>query len=249
MSVTIAKTLKHDSAIEGVRQARRAGSMCGWLGACLVIAVGGFAPTYWLQLAPGTFVGSPLVHLHGALFTAWPSLLAAANHVRSPKTGGPPSRLGPLRHLARDGHGVCRLRGRERGPADQAGGGLWRPRTRLSHRVVVDDRALRRLRPGSRRSCRAAGDSQAADGARDDRDPPSSDRASDVCTHRGDGSRPASGLRTAPNGGISDGVSAHCRCPDPRRRDLRHAHARPAASCRISSAARSCSPSRFCACP
>ena len=44
-------------------------------GACLGIAVGGFAPTYWLQLAPATFVGSPLLHLHGALFTAWPVFL------------------------------------------------------------------------------------------------------------------------------------------------------------------------------
>jgi hypothetical protein len=39
--------------------------------ACVVIAIGGFAPTYWLQLAPGTFIGSPLLHLHGVLFSAW----------------------------------------------------------------------------------------------------------------------------------------------------------------------------------
>ena len=31
----------------------------------------GFAPTYWLQLPAGTFVGSPLLHLHGLLFSAW----------------------------------------------------------------------------------------------------------------------------------------------------------------------------------
>jgi hypothetical protein len=43
-----------------------------WMaGACALIAFGGFAPTYWLQLAPGTFVGSPLLHLHGLLFSAW----------------------------------------------------------------------------------------------------------------------------------------------------------------------------------
>ena len=41
-------------------------------GACALIAFGGFAPTYWLQLAPGTFVGSPLLHLHALLFSAWP---------------------------------------------------------------------------------------------------------------------------------------------------------------------------------
>jgi hypothetical protein len=40
-------------------------------GACSLIAFGGFAPTYWLQLAPATFIGSPLLHLHALLFSAW----------------------------------------------------------------------------------------------------------------------------------------------------------------------------------
>ena len=43
--------------------------------ACVLIAFVGFAPTYWLQLAPGTFIGSPLLHLHGLLFSAWPLYL------------------------------------------------------------------------------------------------------------------------------------------------------------------------------
>ena len=43
--------------------------------ACVLIAFGGFAPTYWLQLVPGTFVGPPLLHIHGLLFSAWPVLL------------------------------------------------------------------------------------------------------------------------------------------------------------------------------
>ena len=47
-----------------------------WMsGICLVIAFGGFIPTYWLQLARGTFVGPPLLHIHGALFFAWTFLL------------------------------------------------------------------------------------------------------------------------------------------------------------------------------
>ena len=54
------------------RDAQRAGSSCGWPAACAFVAFAGFAPTYWLQLAPGTFVGSPLLHLHGLLFSAWP---------------------------------------------------------------------------------------------------------------------------------------------------------------------------------
>ena len=43
--------------------------------ACVLIAFGGFAPTYWLQLVPGTFVGPPLLHIHRLLFEAWPVLL------------------------------------------------------------------------------------------------------------------------------------------------------------------------------
>jgi hypothetical protein len=43
-----------------------------WMAVAFVlIAFGGFAPTYWLQLPAGTFVGSPLLHLHGLLFSAW----------------------------------------------------------------------------------------------------------------------------------------------------------------------------------
>lgn len=41
----------------------------------VVVAVLGFAPTYWLQLAPGTFIGAPLLHLHAFLFSAWPLYL------------------------------------------------------------------------------------------------------------------------------------------------------------------------------
>jgi hypothetical protein len=47
-----------------------------WMAAaCAVVSFGGFAPTYWLQLPAGTFVGSPLVHIHGVLFSSWTLLL------------------------------------------------------------------------------------------------------------------------------------------------------------------------------
>lgn len=43
-----------------------------WMaGACVLIAFGLFAPTYWLQVPAGTFTGAPLLHLHGLLFSAW----------------------------------------------------------------------------------------------------------------------------------------------------------------------------------
>lgn len=44
-----------------------------WMAAaCAIVAFIGFAPTYWAPLAQGTFRGSALVHIHGALFFAWP---------------------------------------------------------------------------------------------------------------------------------------------------------------------------------
>lgn len=39
--------------------------------ACLAVGVLGFTPTYWSQVAAGTFAGSPLLHIHGVLFTGW----------------------------------------------------------------------------------------------------------------------------------------------------------------------------------
>ncbi|MFL5298059.1 MAG: hypothetical protein ACJ798_16915 [Phenylobacterium sp.] len=50
----------------------RSGYFYVWMAAaCALIAFGGFAETYWLQVAQGTFVGGPLLHLHGLLFSAW----------------------------------------------------------------------------------------------------------------------------------------------------------------------------------
>lgn len=40
-------------------------------GIFVAIAFGGFFGTYWLQIARGTFTGSPLLHLHGLLFSLW----------------------------------------------------------------------------------------------------------------------------------------------------------------------------------
>ncbi|RAK59008.1 hypothetical protein DJ021_03910 [Phenylobacterium hankyongense] len=48
------------------------GTFYVWMAALFVlIAFSGFAGTYWLQLPAGTFVGAPLLHLHGILFSAW----------------------------------------------------------------------------------------------------------------------------------------------------------------------------------
>ncbi|CAM5785766.1 hypothetical protein [Rhizobacter fulvus] len=39
--------------------------------ACVLIAFGGFVPTYWSRLATGSFGGAPILHIHGALFFTW----------------------------------------------------------------------------------------------------------------------------------------------------------------------------------
>jgi len=37
----------------------------------VVIAFGGFVPTYWSKIATGTFGGAPILHIHGMLFFTW----------------------------------------------------------------------------------------------------------------------------------------------------------------------------------
>jgi hypothetical protein len=40
-------------------------------GAFMLIAFGGFLPTYWLPVAAGTFHRPPIVHIHGLMFFTW----------------------------------------------------------------------------------------------------------------------------------------------------------------------------------
>jgi hypothetical protein len=39
--------------------------------ACLFIAFVGFAPTYWMGIAAGTFKARPIIHIHGIVFFSW----------------------------------------------------------------------------------------------------------------------------------------------------------------------------------
>jgi uncharacterized membrane protein len=40
-------------------------------GICLLVAFVGFAPSYWVPVATGTFKGQPILHIHGLLFSFW----------------------------------------------------------------------------------------------------------------------------------------------------------------------------------
>jgi hypothetical protein len=43
-----------------------------WMaGAFLLIAFGGFTPTYWAKVATGTFRAAPIIHIHGMLLFTW----------------------------------------------------------------------------------------------------------------------------------------------------------------------------------
>ena len=60
----------------------------------VAIAFGGFFGTYWLQIARGTFTGSPMLHLHGLLFSLWTlfffsqATLVAGRKLRSHRAWG-----------------------------------------------------------------------------------------------------------------------------------------------------------------
>jgi len=57
---------------------QKAGHFYIWMGGiCAAVAFGGFAPTYWLQVPVGTFVGPTILHVHAALFSAWTLLLVS----------------------------------------------------------------------------------------------------------------------------------------------------------------------------
>ena len=45
------------------------------------LCIHSFAPTYWLQLPAGTFVGTPLIHIHSAIFTAWTLFLVSQSYL------------------------------------------------------------------------------------------------------------------------------------------------------------------------
>ncbi len=62
--------------------------------ACTAVAFLGFAPTYWVRLASGTFSANPVIHVHGLLFFAWSlffsfqTWLAASGRVARHRTLG-----------------------------------------------------------------------------------------------------------------------------------------------------------------
>lgn len=61
---------------------------------CMAVAFLGFAPTYWMPLASGSFPSMPVIHFHGLLFFAWSlyfvfqSWLAASGQIARHRTIG-----------------------------------------------------------------------------------------------------------------------------------------------------------------
>ena len=210
----------------------RAGSMCGWPAACALIAFAGFAPTYWLQLPAGTFVGSPLLHLHGrvvlglaALSVLLQTTLAAAGPGRAVIAPGACS-------ASRSPPPWCSSASRSRMT-------LWRQDWR---RALATGRAPFTSRRSSLITlfgvfvfaaiayvARPEVHKRLMLLATISMIPPAIARLFfAVNVGIGPGLRP--GLGPPRIGGVRAGPGADRRCLDPRWRDLRHAHARPAAS-------------------
>jgi hypothetical protein len=43
-----------------------------WMaGVFLLVAFGGFTPTYWAKIASGSFHAEPIIHIHGILLFSW----------------------------------------------------------------------------------------------------------------------------------------------------------------------------------
>jgi hypothetical protein len=60
-----------DTTMEGAAR-RDAKWFYVWMaGVFVLIAFGGFVPTYWAKLAAGGFKGAPILHIHGMLFFSW----------------------------------------------------------------------------------------------------------------------------------------------------------------------------------
>jgi hypothetical protein len=58
------------ASASGVRSESR--NFYVWMaGAFLLIAFGGFTPTYWAKVAAGTFHAEPIIHIHGMLLFTW----------------------------------------------------------------------------------------------------------------------------------------------------------------------------------
>jgi hypothetical protein len=53
-----------------------------WMAAAFVlVAFGGFIPTYWAPVAAGTFKAPPIIHVHGMLMFAWVSFFFAQTYL------------------------------------------------------------------------------------------------------------------------------------------------------------------------
>ena len=81
-----------------------------WMaGLCAFVAFAAFAPTYWAPVVSGTFVGPPILHVHGFLFSAWILFFVAQSALAASGRMAQQRAVGARRHFARDGDGDHRV--------------------------------------------------------------------------------------------------------------------------------------------
>ncbi len=57
-----------------------------WMaGVFVLIAFGGFTPTYWAPVARSNFHGPPILHIHGALLSSWTLFYCIDRWMRYPQ--------------------------------------------------------------------------------------------------------------------------------------------------------------------
>jgi hypothetical protein len=65
--------MEADVVVATLNPVRQSGSyFYVWMAVvCALVAIGGFAPTYWTKIAAGSFHGPTIIHLHGFLLFSW----------------------------------------------------------------------------------------------------------------------------------------------------------------------------------
>ena len=83
------------ATVSGAAQAAAPRYFYVWMAvACMVIAVLGFMPSYFVPMAKGTFQGEPIIHIHGLILFSWlvfffvQSLLVARGKALAHRTWG-----------------------------------------------------------------------------------------------------------------------------------------------------------------
>src|SRR5438876_6772890 len=132
-------------------------------GVFVLMAFGGFTPTYWARVASGTFHGPPILHIHGALLFSWTLFYIHANRMDRIGAHAHPPRVGPGGNSPVQRHDVFDPRRADNRRARGRRARVWRRGTPIRCRGALRFTGVDRiLFPGDRQRA-TIGNAQAAD--------------------------------------------------------------------------------------